>query len=274
MPDFPNFSGHRNFPPSCNSLDVFILFSNENSSCCLIFGKKNMNRLVQSLAFLLVLATFSSGAQNITQMNLDDFLKQFNTYEHGRKIGGVTDVAGTPYENEEFIIGAVLTKSKIRYVEVPLRFNIYSDEMEFDTRGRGIFTVGVPELVDTLYIGTDKYIYGHFMAGKKELSGYFRVLKDGTSALVQKMVVSLKNAEPRQPYKEFVPPRFERLRDEFYLVRPFREWVRIHDKRDILPLWETHSSELEKFIRDNKIRFTVADDLVQLVNYAGSLQEE
>ena len=128
---------------------------------------KKMNKVKYNIVLFLLLISSLSNAQSIMQMNLDEFYKQFNTKEYGHKIVGESVVGGSPYEKAEFIPGMVVTKTGVHYIGIPLRYNIYSDEVEYKFRDRGVFVFERPEIIDSVYIGHEKFVYGSYSTGKK-----------------------------------------------------------------------------------------------------------
>lgn len=230
------------------------------------------SKFIIFLFFLLI--PFLSGAQSVMYLNLDEFYKQFNTYEYGKKIGGESVVRGSPYEKEEFTPGIVVAKSGKHYIGIPMRYNIYSDEIEYKFRERGVFAFGQPELLDSVYIGREKFVYGQYNAGNRTIRGYFRVLTEKSPPLLQKMNVTIKPAESAQAYKDYVPPGFERARDDFYVNSSPGELIRINDKKDLSTLPGDHLSDIAQFIKSNRIKFTKPDDMVKLMEFYYSLKED
>jgi len=220
------------------------------------------------------LIPFLSEAQSVMYMNLDEFYKQFNTYEYGKKIGGESVVRGSPYEKEEFTPGIVVAKSGNHYIGIPLRYNIYTDEIEYKFRDRGVYAFGQPELIDSVYIGKEKFVYGHYSTGNRTIKGYFRVLTEKNPVLLQKMNVSIKPAESAQAYKDYVPPAFDRTRDDYFLISSSGELIRINDKKDLQALFSDHLPDIEQFVKSNRIKFTKQDDLLKLMEYYYSLTKE
>jgi hypothetical protein len=206
-----------------------------------------------------------------TGYTLGDFSKTFLGSQYGKISDVRSEINGSPYENDLFVSGEVFTSMQLHYTGIPLRYNIYADQMEFKNPDGGIFEFSRPELIDSIVIGTSKYMYAAFMTGSKTQKGYFKVLTGGTPALLLKMNTILKPAESAALYKDAVPASFERTQNKFFLLFPLKEAVRFSDKKDFLKILNSFQAEMDQFIKKNKIRFNKQEDLVVLMNYYSSL---
>ena len=60
---------------------------------------------ILSLVFLLAGPTLL--AQQIVNMSLDDFYREFKKYQYNENVGEVSEVEGSPYDRVEFIPGEI-----------------------------------------------------------------------------------------------------------------------------------------------------------------------
>jgi hypothetical protein len=181
------------------------------------------------------------------------------------------EIKGSPYENSQFEPGDIFTNTQQHFSGVLLRYNINSNQMEFKRPEGDVYEISPADMIDSILIGKYKYIYTAYKSGSKSLKGYFKVLAGGTPALLLRMNVILKPAEPAAPYKEPVPASFERKPDEFYLFSSGGEALEVSGKKDLLAILGSRTNELEKFIKDNKIKFTRQEDMVSLMKYFYSM---
>jgi hypothetical protein len=212
-------------------------------------------------------------AQNITIQNLQDFYKKFKTsqFEQGL-INQTSEISGSPHEINDFIDGEVTTKSELKYVNVPLRFNIYANEMEFKTDDGTVLFLATPEIIDHIIIGENKYIYTPYAVGGRLLRGYFKIITGGKASLLVKQNITLRNAEPPQPYKDAQPAVFLKMQDEFYVRVAPAEAQKVSNKKELLAVLKDKSKELDDFQKKNKTRVNRLDDMVKLIEYYNSLQ--
>lgn len=212
-------------------------------------------------------------AQNLNIMNLQDFYKKFKTsqFEQGL-INQTSEIEGSPHEIGDFIDGEVITKSELKYVNVPLRFNIYANEMEFKTEEGTVLFLATPEIIDYIIIGDNKYIYAPYAVGSRLLRGYFKILTEGKASLLVKQNVTLRNAEPPQPYKDAQPAMFLKMQDEFYVRIAPAEANKVSNKKELLSILKDKGKEIDDFQKKNRTRFNRSDDLVKLIEYFNSIQ--
>jgi hypothetical protein len=223
------------------------------------------------LIFLLLLTGTSILKAQTSSYMPSDFYNSFLGSKFGKIVNANTEIKGSPYENDEFIPGEVYAKDRKHYTGIPLRVNIYSDQAEFKNPEGGIYEVSKPDIIDSILIGTSKYMYQPFKTGSKTRNGFFKVLACGTPQLLLKMNVILNPAEPASTYKDALPATFERTADDFYLLFPQGEVLRFSGKKDFLEMLGSFQQEMEQFIKKNKIRFYQQDDLITAMKYYYSL---
>lgn len=223
------------------------------------------------LIFLLLLTGTSILNAQTNSYIPGDFYNTFLGSKFGKIVNANTEIKGSPYEIEEFIPGIIYVNTKQYYSDILLRYNMYSDQMEFKRPDGAIYEVNRPETIDSIIIGTSRYIHHAFKGGSKSRNGYFKVLTGGTPLLLLKMNVFHNPAEPPGAYKEAVPESFERDADDFYLLFPQDDAVKFSGKNEFLGIIGLKKAEMEKFIKKNKIRFNKQEDLIATMNYYYSL---
>ncbi len=226
-----------------------------------------------SVFILLTLTAMGLQAQNIVNMPLQDFYNEFKTLHYRDNLADKSDIAGSPYETENFVKGEIVTTHKIRYSGIPLQLNLYTNEMEFKMEDGTVLCIGVPETVEYVLIGNDKYIYCPYSFGSKITKGYFKMLAEGKVWLLQKKNVMLKAAEEAKPYQEAIPASFVKAADDFFIRVLPGEAKRITNKKDLAEVIGNYPPEMDSFIKKNKIRFNKAEDLRELMEYYFSLAQ-
>lgn len=229
-----------------------------------------MKRLLTLVIFLNLLLP-GARAQQIVNMSLDDFYREFKKYQYNENVGEVVDVHGSPWDKTEFVTGDIVTTSNQRYAGVPLRLNIYNDQIEFRNPEGKAFNIGIPELIDHIMIGNEKYIYAPYTIANRIEKGYFMVLSEGKALLLQKKNVTLLPAEPAQAYKDPVPARFKRTESDYYLRVLPAEAKRVRNKKELVAIVGELPQSVEEFLKKNKTRFNKAEELTELINFYNSL---
>jgi len=222
------------------------------------------------IPLMLLGFSLSAGAQSLTNMSLTEFYSEYRTVKLRDK-NATSEIAGTPYENDDFVPGEIVTTNLQRYSGIPLRLNNYSNQMEFTNENGDIYDIGAPETIEFIKIGEEKYVYSPYASGNKVMKGYFKVLAEGDVILLQKKNVMLKPAELPQGYKDAVPATFVKNQDEFFIRILPAEAKQFDNRKQLAELLPSFSADLETFIKKNKTRFSKSSDLKELIDYYNSL---
>lgn len=181
------------------------------------------------------------------------------------------------------------TKSIIKFKAGDLKtavinYNIVDQEMVF-MQGDTYMVLDNPMLIDTVFIGTRKFIpfstgfYEVLMAGTLSLfvqhkinaeplgvEGGYGTTSKTTSGTYQKQMYG-----PTGSVNLKIPDDFKLTDDTYYWVRKGSVMEKFANKRQFLKVFKDKEKELSKFISTNDIHFNVADDLIKLATYWGTL---
>ena len=232
---------------------------------------KIMKRLF--LFSLLVLFLLSAKAQPI--QSVWQFYKDLQSVEfQSRAADPYVDVAGSPYEQDEFINGTVMTRQGIKYVDIPLRYNVFADEMEFLTDDDNVMYLSPEATVEYITIADEKYIFVPFIRSNQRQRGYFRLLSEGKASLLLRQHIRYHAAEKAQPFRDPQPPRFTRSPDEYYVRIMGRDALRVSNRREMRTVFADKQTLMNDFARRNRISFRHPADLKALVEYYNSLHDD
>lgn len=181
------------------------------------------------------------------------------------------NIKGSPYLENDFTNGTVYTVQKDKYVDVPMRYNIYNDEIEFKNTNGEVQAIATPEEIEKVVIGKYQLFYIPYIVSKKEKHGFFELVEGGNASLFIKPSVTFKNAEAPSAYKEAVPAQFVRKVDE-YFIRVGKEPASLAtNKKDLIESFPEHKDEIKAFIKKHKTRTNNVDSLSELVKYYNTL---
>ena len=183
----------------------------------------------------------------------------------------LADINGSPYLNDEFIEGAVFTTSKTQYVGVPLRYNIYNDQVEFRSSDGLVQALAAPEVVEKIEMGELLLEFIPYINVKKIRRGFFTVLEKGNVSLYARHRVVFERAKEPGAYQDAEPARFVKRDDEYFLrvgMDPAQIVAKIKDLQSIFP---EHKQEVSDFIKKNKVKANHSETLKELVQYYNSL---
>ncbi len=232
-----------------------------------------MKNLFFTLLFLFLFSCISFSQSLYDVKTAADFY-DLNSYQRKMEMStGVREskVQGSPYLNEEFIQGSVYTTSKTRFADVPLRYNIYNDNIEFKLSDNPVQELANPEIVEKVEFGDYKFVYIPYSDSKKTEKGFFNILEEGKATLYQKPLVIFEEAKATSPYQDAKPARFDRKSDEYYIQVANEEASKVDSKKDLPNLFPDHKKEVETFIKKKKVKPNNEESLVELVKYYNSL---
>ena len=174
------------------------------------------------------------------------------------------NIDGSPYLNNEFVDGTFYIKDTVA-IKLPIRYNIYVDHMEYKSDG-AIYYVDSPQSLSRIVLGESVFIYLPSI-GK---GGYVELLESGKFKLVLKRRVDFKHSESK-PMEGLIRSRYESNIDIFYLLNNQNQVFRIENMNSVMKAMQDQKTQIETFIKQEKIRNTKKENLVKIVKYYNSL---
>ncbi len=182
-----------------------------------------------------------------------------------------SDIMGSPYLNSNFINGSVFTVQKQQFVDIPLRYNIFNDDLEYKTTDNQILALATPEILEKAVFGTTQLVYLSYIQSNKTNKGYFVMLEEGKASLYAKPVVDFKDKVEPGPYRDPEPAKFVRKADEYFIKTGNEPAVSVSTKKDLIAAFRDNQDKIESFISKNKIKTNKSDDLKEVMKYYNSL---
>ena len=176
------------------------------------------------------------------------------------------DIEGNPFLKKEFTDGMIKINDTLAF-KLPLRYNLYTDEMEYQLNGV-VYAVGEPQLLKKIVLGESVFIYVPFI-GK---GGFVELLASGKCILVQKRSVRFKPAEGPKPIEgtsksaEFISEP-----DIFYIGAGDSKTVKITNINSVVRVLQDQSTKVENFIRMEKIKKATKENLIKIATYYNTL---
>jgi hypothetical protein len=233
-----------------------------------------MKNLFPTLFFIFSLIGVSNA-----QLPLGYLLREkMDLYESNRLASGKIkntltekDIEGSPYLNDEFENGSIYTIQKIQYADIPLRYNIFNDDLEFKTPTDEVQALATPEIVEKAFFGNKLMVYSPYLQGNKTKKGFFIILVEGKASLYAKPNVIFKEATEAAAYKEPEPARFVKKSDDYYIRIGTSQAQIIGGKKELIATFPDNQDKIESFISKNKIKINKPESLKELFDYYNSL---
>lgn len=225
------------------------------------------------LFLIILLISHTAYAQTNYELSkaMDFFQTQKMFSGENKNMLTESDIEGSPYFTEDFVEGSVYTTSKVHYQDIPLRYNIYNDEMEFKSPEGGIAAIAAPEIIEKITFGEHTMEYIPFTNLKKIRRGFFILLEEGNAKLYARLNVDYKAPEPAAPYKDPEPAKFIEKPYSYYIRIGMEAAQKMESKNDVEAVFPDHQKEIADFIKKNKVRHRNEKKLKELVNYYNSL---
>ena len=230
-----------------------------------------MRTLIYILLILLSTVTFSYSQSYQIGQAMDLYRQSKMQSGDWSKMLTENDIEGSPYLKDEFISGTMYTTSKVQYNDIPLRYNIYNDNMEFKTPDDKVLAMAAPEIIEKVELGDDILAYIPYTNVKKIRRGFFKLLVEGKASLYAKPVVIYTDPVEPAAYSEAQPAKFTRRSDTYYIRIGMEQAKLVSKKKELLTVFPDHSKEINAFIKKNKIKPSDPEKLAELVQYYNSL---
>lgn len=198
---------------------------------------------------------------------------QVNAYEHFEQYG-ITEaklytIKGSPYDRPVFLLGGIYNSEKALVTGIPLRYNIFSDEIEIKDATSDEITALIKSPEYFVKINEELYLY---VLGDN--GGYFKVLTDGKSYdLYKKSAVRYVEAVPTTDgYSRETPARFSRT-DTYYIVSKSGSFYELpNNRKRFTAIFSANQSKISDYLKKNKINLKQEEDMVKVITYINELE--
>jgi hypothetical protein len=174
---------------------------------------------------------------------------------------------GSPYLNDNYIMTYVFGQNE-KYTGVPMRYNVFSDVMEFEDKGEHYILEPDPRM-KKLEMGSQVFVVRKFKYLSKTEDGFLELLEAGKLSLMAKKLV---NYREKIEIKG-VPAKYAMIPDIFYTQLGGGETVKIGNLKTLIAGLPDKQAELTGFVKDEKISARDRTDLIKLVKYYNSLSQ-
>lgn len=233
------------------------------------------------LIFTLLFGTFTYGVL-VSQLQIEfdsKVLKEFNDYQskagfnHPKFNNPHSKVEGSPYLFRNFTKGEAISNDNIRYVNANFRFNIYTDQIEYEKYGE-IYILNNPGDFEYFIIDDNIFCYRLFITSDGLLKkGFFQLLNKGEDAtLFKKKNVKFVPPKEAEAYAPANPAKFMSASDHYYISFHEKPLVMLNlKKKEFLTVFTEKTSEIENYIANQKLSIRKEEDLLKIVEFYNKL---
>jgi len=220
---------------------------------------------------LLFVLTNSLNAQTVLKGLMDNYrFKKMNEGGYVMDNLKMSDIQGSPYLVEEFISGKIITPEDVTYENLLLRYNAYSDDLEFQ-KGNDNYNIDPKSIVKKAEFGGMTYSYMNYDSFGKIQRGFFKILAEGNATLLIRYTIKFLEKEKVQPFVDPKPARFDAPKKEYYVSIVGLPAKIIANKKSLLELFGDRKDEMESFISKNKLSIREDDSLTKIITHFNSL---
>jgi hypothetical protein len=229
-----------------------------------------MKRIAFILLMILTGNSFVDAQTDYSIQRAFDFFNS-NKTKFGDWKAAESSIEGSPNLNDNFIEGSVFDTLKTVYVDVPLRYNIYNDEIEFQMGDGPVQALAVPEIIEKIEMGNYHLEYIPYIVSKKVQYGFCFLLEKGDVSLYCRQRVIFEEAKQPAAYEDARPARFTRRPDEYYIRFGGEAATLIANKCSLKALFPDHPGEMAKYLKKNGVKMNDPESLKALVRFYNGL---
>ena len=251
--------------PRCYGLKCFLLLHP------LAIGRLT-NRFIHILVVFIGLASGLKGQTEIlNKAFLDDVrFSKINdgTFSHPNL--KISDIQGTPYLNETFEAGEIITPKDSVFANIELRYNAFTDDLEFK-QGENVFNIAYKAIVKKAEFGGDVFSCRSYEVDGNIRDGFFKILTEGKATLLAKYKILFLDRVEAQAFSDYQPARFDIVQVEYFMAVDRNPAKLISNKKGLVKMFGEKSNEMETYISKNKVSVKEGDSLIKIVMYYNSL---
>jgi hypothetical protein len=176
---------------------------------------------------------------------------------------------GDPFLSPAFKPGEVIDNDGYKYVNIPLRYNIYNNNFEF-LKDEIPYALPAKEFAATILLDNKLFRYSDYLY-KGEKSGYLEVISEGRYTLYRLHRVTFEEPKAELAYQDASPGMFRKLSPEYLLSGNEDIPRHFSNKKQFLELYPNKSEEIRSFLRSKKIKFTKESDLILLTEFINGI---
>jgi len=185
------------------------------------------------------------------------------------------NIKGSAFLNKEFVSGTLYMKNGMIFEEIPFRYNIYADQIEFK-KGEEILAFTNPNELDHVVFDGRIHIFGTYYLKGKLIKGYYQMLTDGECRLLVRRSSIIKREQ--LPASDFAGGNYrDYFREEiqYFLSRDGRNLIPIRkNTKSLLKVLSDKQDEIKQFISEGKLDVRNDEDLGEVVFFYNKLKTD
>jgi len=184
---------------------------------------------------------------------------------------GLGLVKGSPYFDTTFFQGVLYAASGEIYLDIPMRYNAYSDDVEVRLADGSIHLLSNKQLIDKVDMNHKEMVYTEYSESGKKVAGYLTLLHRGNYNLYQRNYKVFREGTPSNGIVPETPPAIVDKPVQFFLSVGAGLPELIRGKKDLIAVSGKHSAALEAYMKKEKPDLRSPLGLTTVIRYLDSL---
>jgi len=228
-----------------------------------IFKTNIMKRKIY--LFVIGIFAFSSVYAQILDNKMIRLMDEFNELKRVFP-SKEKEYEGSPYLTDAFDPGSIQMKDGNIYNDIPLRYNIHSDQVEFK-QDEEAMAIQNPKNIKEVKIGNRVFVFCKYGDNSKQDFGYFEKIMDGKYSLYLRHRVILKAGGEAGAYQAATKPTFHLQKPDHYIVRNDSQPIKFKNSDDILSAYKDLEEPIKEYAGKKRIKLKKEEDYINLVKY-------
>jgi hypothetical protein len=179
-----------------------------------------------------------------------------------------TDIVGSPYFNDDFVNGEVYVSETERFSDIPLRYNMYTDQIEFRLADGNVYNFDDPSIIYKVSFNDQDFIFSKFDSNKK---GFFFVLYEGKSILCERRTKNYTQKIPSKGIVDEKPAQYTSAPAKSYIILEGRLPQFYGSAKGMVKIFHAQSTVVSNFIKKEKLNVRDSKDVVKVIQFYDSL---
>ncbi|MFY9151467.1 MAG: hypothetical protein WAO52_05600 [Prolixibacteraceae bacterium] len=173
------------------------------------------------------------------------------------------EIAGSPYLNKEFISGNILKINNSEIKDIPLRYNIYTNNFEF-LKDSVVLNIVAPSEIAKITLNNQSFAYSRYITPKNIRYSYFQVISGGNYQLLKMYRVVFENADGKIFGSD--SSRFVQAAPLYYLRYNNGLAHLIDSKKKLIKILQPIPEEIINFIQQQRTIIRDENKLIELLD--------
>lgn len=226
-----------------------------------------MKKIIFSILLISFSYAFAQNGMVLSRMDFSEgttFSNKINSEKAGRSLT-YDEVVGSPYASVNFS----LAKIAENYEKMPVRYNSYADQIEFQKDG-SVMILPKDSKFSRIEITSPKQTLVN-LDTNDELSGYFYEVVNGKVALYKKVKTKFIDAVPASNTYSSDKPALFKVSDPIFYIKTDNGFIKKpRNQKEIIAQFPDKKDALATFFKENKVKFDKEEDLKKLVVFLNS----